>query len=309
MIAFDNLADHGALELPTGAERLDVGQAARLDARKHALLRLGDHDLEGLHVVLAQRHLGEIESHADRTTRCHLRRGRGEPGGAEILQTNEDVVAHQFERGFDQALAHVRVADLDRRALLVATRIDVLRGEHGCSTNAIPPGTCAKQHDEVADTSRGRALEIGGLEDADTHRIDEARLLVTSVETHFATDVSDANAIAVVTDTAHGSVQEAPRTLGCWIAKAERVENRDRTGTHRENIAQNAADTGCGALKWLNCRRVVVALDLEGHAEAVADVDDARVFAGTLQNGRSGRWKTTQNRLRMLVAAVLAPKQ
>jgi ABC-type phosphate transport system permease subunit len=94
-----------------------------------------------------------------------------------------------------------------------------------------------------------------------------------------------------------------------WIAEAERVENRDRTGAHREDVAQNAADTGCGALKWLDSRRVVVALDLEGHTKAIADVDDARVFAGTLQNGGTGRWKTAQNRLRMLVAAVLAPQQ
>ena len=161
----------------------------------------------------------------------------------------------------------------------------------------------------VADASRGGALEIGGLEDADTHRIDEARLLGAGIEAHFATDVGDANAVAVVTDTAHGSVQEAPRALGGWIAKAERVENRDRAGAHREDVAQDAADTGCGALKWLNCRRVVVALDLEGHAEAVADVDNARVFAGTLEYGWPSRRKAAQNRFRMLVAAVLAPKQ
>ena len=309
MIAFDNLADHGALELPAGAERFDVGQAARLDARKHAFLGLGDHDLEGLHVVLAQRHLGEIESDTDWTARCHLRCGGGEPGGAEILQANEDVVAHEFERGLDQALAHVRVADLDRRALFVAARIDVLRGEHGRSTDSIATGTRAKQHNKVADASRGGALEIRGLEDADPHRVDEARLLVAGIEAHFATDVGHTNAVAVMTDTANGSVEESPCALGCWIAEAERVENRDRTGAHREDIAEDAADTGCGALKWLDSRRVVVALDLEGHTQAIADVNDAGVFARTLQNGGPGRWKTTQNRLRMLVAAVLAPEQ
>ena len=309
VVAFDDLADHRALKLPAGAQRLHFGQAARLDAGQHALLRLRDHDLEGLHVGLAQRHLGEVELDADRTARRHLGGGRGEPRGAEVLQADQDVVADELERGLDQALLHVRIADLDGRALVVAARVDVLRGEHRCSADAVATGARAEQDDEVADAGRGRALQVRGLEDADAHGVDEARLLVAGVEAHLAADVGDANAVAVVPDAADRAVEQATGALGGRIAEAEGVEDRDWAGAHRKDIAEDAADAGRGALEGLDGGRVVVALNLEGHAEAVADVDDARVLARSLQHRRTIRREAAQYGTRVLVAAVLAPEQ
>ena len=309
MVALDNLADHRALELPAGTQRLHLGEATRLDAGEHALLRLRDHDLERLHVGLAQRHLGEIELDADRAARCHLRRRRGEAGGAEVLQADEDVVTHELERGLDQALLHVGIADLDGRALVIAARVDVLRGEHRGAADAVAAGARTEQDDEVADTGGRRALEVGGLEDADAHGVDEARLLVAWVEPHLTADVGDADAVAVVADAAHRAIEQAARALGGGIAEAERIEHGNRASAHCEDVAEDAANARCGALEGLDGRRVIVALDLERHAESIADVDDARVLARTLQHGGPIGRETTQHGARMLVTAVLAPEQ
>ena len=65
------------------------------------------------------------------------------------------------------------------------------------------------------------------------------------------------------------------------LAEAERVENRDRPGADREDVAEDAADPGRGALEGLDRARVVVGLDLEGDRVAVADVDRAGVLART----------------------------
>jgi len=54
---------------------------------------------------------------------------------------------------------------------------------------------------------------------------------------------------------------------------------------------------------------VIVALDLERDREPVAEVDHACVFAGPLQDTFAGGGQPLQQRRRMLVAAVLGPKQ
>ena len=65
-------------------------------------------------------------------------------------------------------------------------------------------------------------------------------------------------------------------------AEAEAVEQRDRPGAHRRDVAEDPADAGRGALERLDRRRVVVALDLERDRLAVAEVEHARVLARPL---------------------------
>ena len=61
--------------------------------------------------------------------------------------------------------------------------------------------------------------------------------------------------------------------------------------------------------KGSTARRVVVALDLHGHGPAVADVDDAGVLAGALQDARPAGGEAAEDGPRVLVAAVLAPHE
>ena len=92
-------------------------------------------------------------------------------------------------------------------------------------------------------------------------------------------------------------------------AEAQPVEQRDRARAHGDDVAKDAADPGRGALEGLDRRGMVVALDLEGAREPVAEVDDAGVLARALEDGRPVRGEAPQQPGRVLVAAVLGPEE
>jgi hypothetical protein len=93
------------------------------------------------------------------------------------------------------------------------------------------------------------------------------------------------------------------------LAETEAVEERDRPSSHRDDVAEDPADSGRSALEGLNGRRVVVAFDLERDRLALAEVDDAGVLARALEDaGRRGR-EALQEERRVLVGAVLRPEQ
>src|SRR5690606_8112273 len=93
------------------------------------------------------------------------------------------------------------------------------------------------------------------------------------------------------------------------LAEPQGVEDRHGPGAHREDVAEDPTDTGGGALDRLYCRGVVVALHLERHRPALADVHDPGVLAGPLEDARPGRRQAPEQGLRVLVAAVLAPQR
>jgi hypothetical protein len=68
--------------------------------------------------------------------------------------------------------------------------------------------------------------------------------------------------------------------------KAQSVQQRNRSGTHRENIAQNSANPSRRTLKWLHRRRVVVAFDFESKAMTVTKINNACVLPRTHQDAR-----------------------
>ena len=112
-----DLADRGRVDEPLLAHRHDLVDLAGLDDAQHPLLRLRDHDLEGLHVGLAQRDLADVEVQADLALARHLGARRGQAGRAEVLQRDEQPALEQLERALEQLLLLERVADLDGGAL------------------------------------------------------------------------------------------------------------------------------------------------------------------------------------------------
>ncbi len=244
--------------------------------------------------------------------RRHLGRRGGEARRAEVLQRGQQVALHELERALDQPLAGERVADLHAGPLLGVALVDVLRGQHAGAADAVAPGARAEQHHDVARARRrARVCSRSARQDADAHRVDEAVLLVARLEDDLAADVGDAHAVAVARRCrAPRRRAGAGRARSSSVAEAQRVEDRDRPRAHREDVAQDAADAGGGALEGLDRGRVVVALDLEGEREAVADVDHAGVLARALQHARApsvGRRR--RSRRGVLVAAVLGPEQ
>ena len=91
--------------------------------------------------------------------------------------------------------------------------------------------------------------------------------------------------------------------------EAQAVEEGDRPRAHRDDVAQDPANTRRRALEGLDRRGVIVALDLECDGEPVAEVEHAGVLARTLQNARTSRGQPLQEERRVLVAAVLRPEE
>src|SRR5262249_38919474 len=77
--------------------------------------------------------------------------------------------------------------------------------------------------------------------------------------------------------------------------------------SHGEDVAQNSTDASGCALKRLDEGRVIVRFDFEGAGPAIADVDDAGIFSGSLHYALAPRGKPLQVHARRLVRAVLAP--
>ena len=123
---------------------------------------------------------------------------------------------------------------------------------------------------------RGRQGQQPLLEEADGHHVDERIARVARVEDELATDRRHADAIAVAADPAHDAVDQVAGAGVRRIAEAQRIEDGDRPRPHREDVAQDPADAGRGALVRLDGRGVVVRLDLERDRQPVADRDDAR---------------------------------
>jgi hypothetical protein len=115
----------------------------------------------------------------------------------------------------------------------------------------------------------------------DAHRegVDERVALVDGVEHGLAADVRQAQAVRVEADAADHAVHDAGGVGVVDRAEAQLVHDGDRARAHRDDVADDAADAGRGALERLDVARVVVRLDLEGDGPALADVDDARVLA------------------------------
>ena len=90
--------------------------------------------------------------------------------------------------------------------------------------------------------------------------------------------------------------------------KPQRIEERDWTRAHCEDISNNAADSGGSAFIGLNRRRVIVRFDFEDGAVAGADDNRAGVFtASGCENLRTAAGKKPKQWLAVLIAAMLAP--
>ncbi len=148
--------------------------------------------------------------------------------------------------------------------------------------------------------------------DPDAQRVDEGVAGVRRVERDLTADVGQAEAVAVPADPRDDARQDPRGVRRMRGSEPQRVHDGDRAGAHREDVADDAADSGRRSLVRLDVARVVVRLDLERHRVPLADVDDARVLTDAreeLADRRLGREvaELAQVHLARLVRAVLAP--
>ena len=127
------------------------------------------------------------------------------------------------------------------------------------------------------------------------------------MKAHFTADGRHAERIAVAADAGDDAGDQRAGFRMFRIAERQRVKAGNRTRAHGEDVAQNAADAGCGALIRLDVARMVVALHLEHDSKPVADIDDTGVLARPLNDtGTSGRQRAQMD-FRGFVRAVLVP--
>ena len=215
------------------------------------------------------------------------------PGGAHVLDGDDDVRRHQLEAGFDQQLLGEGVADLHGRALLVRFVVELGR-RHRRAVDAVAAGLRADVDDRQADALGGGVEDLVGLREADAHGVDEDVVVVARVEVGLAADGRHAGAIAVAADAGDDAADEVARLGMIGRAEAQRVEVGDGPRAHREHVAHDAADARRRALVGLDVGGVVVALHLEDDRVAVAEIDDARVLAGALDDLRA-RWSAASS--------------
>src|SRR5258708_32364928 len=109
---------------------------------------------------------------------------------------------------------------------------------------------------------------------------------MAGVEPHLPAHRRHAEGFAVSADAGDDAADKMPRLWMFRRAEAQGVEAGDRPRAHGEDVAQDAADAGGRALIGLDVAWMVVALHLEHHRLAIADVDDAGVLAGALDHPR-----------------------
>ena len=156
--------------------------------------------------------------------------------------------------------------------------------------DAVAPGFRADIDHRIADARRRTEEDPVLAGDADGHRVDQRIAVIGRMEIDLAADGRHADTIAVAADAAHHAVDDPFRRRIVRAAEPQRIQVGDRTGAHGEDIAQNAADAGGGALVGFDETRVVVALHFEDRREAVADIDHAGVLARSVDDpGLFGR--------------------
>ena len=113
----------------------------------------------------------------------------------------------------------------------------------------------------------------------DAHRVDEDVAIKARVEIRLAANRRDADAVPVIADARDDACHEMTRFGVVRRSEPQRVQHRDGTRAHGEDVAHDAADAGRRALIGLDEGRVIVTFHLENHSLPIADIDDARILA------------------------------
>ena len=307
-----DLADVGGDDVPLAADLHELVELLRLDDRAHALLGLGGQDFRAGHALGTLVDVVEHDVHSDIAGGSQLGDGTGQACATEVLNTDDHAGVVQVQAALDEDLLREGVADLHGRELALRALLEVLRREDRHAADTVQAGAGTEKDDAVAGAGGEGELQVLGREHTHAEGVDQWVTAVGSVEDRLAADVRQAEGVTVAADARDHARQDALGIRGVCRAEAQLIHHCDRARTHGHDVADDAAHTGGRALVGLDVRRRVVALDLEGHGPAVADVDHAGVLADAgehlgvhLLGG--GLTEVTQVNLGGLIRAVLRP--
>ena len=145
--------------------------------------------------------------------------------------------------------------------------------------NAVAAGLRADVNDRIAYAGRRRIEDAVRVGEPDAHGVDEDVAIKARVEIRLAADRRNADAVAVIADARNNACHEMTRLGVIRRPEPQRIQHRDGTRAHGEDVAHDAADAGRRALIGLDEGRVIVTFHLENHSLPVADIDDARILA------------------------------
>src|SRR5262245_58636400 len=173
--------------------------------------------------------------------------------------------------------------------------------------NPISSGFSSNINDWIADSMRAAIKDFVFFEDSKSEGIDQWVLGIAIGKDDFTADGWDPKTVSVECNSADHALDDVPVLRTAQRSESKAVHCGYRPRSHRENIAQDAADARGRPLERFDVGRVVVRLDLERDGQTVADIDDAGIFSRSLQNSRAFGRQPSQVYTRAFVAAVLAP--
>ena len=258
------------------------------DHQEHPLLGFREHDLVGVHTGLALGDHVEIDLGSRPAPRCDFRGRAGESRRPHVLDRDQRVAPHELEAGLHEQLLEERIAYLDRRAFRLGLLVEGGR-RHGRAVDAVAPRLAAHAPDRAARGVGAGPEDPVGRSDSEREGVDQGIQGVAVLEEDLAAHRRDPHAVPVVGDPGDGAGEEGAVLRHRQRPEAQRVHERHGAGAHREDVPQDAADPGGGALERFDEGRMVVRFDLEDGCEALADGDRAGVFAWPLEDlGRLG---------------------
>ena len=290
-----NPTDHSRLQTPT-AEALHQGLfATGLDHKQHPLLRLRQQELVGRHALFAGRNTIEIQFHTKPPFGGHLGTTAGQPRSPHVLRCDHIAAGEGLQTGFDQSLLQEGITHLNGRTIIQGIGTELSAGKAG-APHTVPAGGAAHVNDGIADALGTGFDDVLGLHQPEGHGIHQGVTGVGGVKGHLTPHGGHPDAIAVMGDAGHHSLNQAHIGRILQGTETQRVQQGDGPGPHREDVAQDSPHTRGRPLKRFNGGRVVVALDLEGESMALAQVHHTSIFAGTHENPRPFGGKTAQQR-------------
>ena len=143
--------------------------------------------------------------------------------------------------------------------------------------------------------------------------IHEGVALISRIKNQFPAHRGNPHAVAIMGDPRHHPMNQGARSFarfpgGIRAAKPQGIHKSHRTGSHREDVAQDSSHPGGRTLERLHRAGVIVGFNFESQGQPVAGIHHAGILLPRLhQHGRSGGGKFLQLTAGVFVGAVLAP--
>ena len=172
--------------------------------------------------------------------------------GTEVLNPFDATSREQLEAAFDEDLLGERVPNLNSGPFGRTALSEGVGRKDGRAADTVATSAGTEENDDVSDALCVREVKVFVTQCADGKGVDERVRLINRVEPGFAADVGQSETVSVKRDAAHDTVHDAVRVGVVDRAESQSIHDRNGTRTHRNDVANDSADSGRGALERLD---------------------------------------------------------